>query len=101
MRFRSIGICATNIGDYLTRIKEVEDNYINESILTHIGFISLEDNNNKDGLLGPNSLYKLRRVKNHRKRKWRKIFKSQFHRKKLHFHLKTDENSNDIKVNHN
>ena len=58
MRFRSIGICATNIGDYLARIKEVEDNYINESILAHIGFISLEENNNKDGLLGPNSLYK-------------------------------------------
>ncbi len=101
MRFRSIGICATNIGDYLARIKEVEDNYINESILAHIGFISLEENNNKDGLLGPNSLYKLRRLKTHRKRKWRKFFKSQFHRKKLHFHHKTEKNSNDINVINN
>ena len=101
MRFRSIGVCASNIRDYLSRVKELEDNYLNESLLAHIGFISLEESNNIDGLLGPDSLYKLTKLKTKSKRKWRKNFKFQTHRKKLHFHHETNNNSNDINVINN
>ena len=80
MRFRSIGICASNKNDYLSYIKEVENNYINESILAHIGFISLEETNNINQFLGPNSIYKLSKLK--KKRKRRKFIKIQNYRKK-------------------
>ena len=80
MRFRSIGICASNKKDYLSFIKEVENNYINESILAHIGFISLEETNNINQFLGPNSIYKLSKLK--KKRKRRKFIKIQNYRKK-------------------
>ena len=85
MRFRSIGASATNIRDYLTKLKEEEDKYIYESILSHVGFISLEESKNRDGLLGPNSIYKLTTLKKEGKRRRRKIFKSHY-RKKLYFH---------------
>ena len=93
MRFRSIGISAPNLRDYLKRIKEEEDNYINESILAHIGFITLEDSNNKDGLLGPNSIYKLTYLKSQAKKRRRKIMKFHHYRKKLHFHYQTNKNN--------
>ena len=73
MRYRSIGVSASNIRDYLTRIKEVEDNYINESTLAHIGFISLEEKKFKNELLGPNSIYKLTFLKAKGRRKKRKM----------------------------
>ena len=93
MRFRSIGISAPNLRDYLKRIKEEEDNYINESILAHIGFISLEDSNNKDGLLGPNSIYKLTNLKSHRKKRRRKLVKIHHYRKKLNFHYQANKDN--------
>ncbi len=101
MRFRSIGVCETNKRDYLLRVKELEDNYLSESILTHIGFISLEENNIKYGRLGPNSLYKLTKIKTKRKRKFRKNFKIQIHRKNLNFHHGTKNNNNDINIINN
>ena len=93
MRFRSIGISASNIRDYLTHIKELEDNYINESTLAHLGFISLEEKNFKDEFLGPNALYKLIKLKEQRRRKRRKI---QFYRKKIFFYhqARFDGNNN-------
>ena len=96
MRFRSIGISAPNLRDYLKRIKEEEDNYINESILAHIGFISLEDSNNKDGVLGPNSIYKLTYLKSQRKKRRKKIMKFHHYRKKLHFHYQENKNNSSI-----
>ena len=81
MRFRSIGVSAQNISDYLTRIKEEEDNYINESILLHIGYISLEESKGEDGHLGFNSKYKL---EERRKKRRRKILKFPYYRKKLY-----------------
>ena len=90
MRYRSIGVSASNIRDYLTRIKEVEDNYINESTLAHIGFISLEEKKFKNELLGPNSLYKLTFLKAKGRRKKRKM---QYYRKKLFFYHQTKLNS--------
>ena len=98
MRFRSIGASASNIGDYLTKIKEEEDKFIYESILSHIGFISLEESKNRDGLLGPNSIYKLTTFKNEGRRRRRKILKSHY-RKKLYFHhQKCKINSNDENI---
>ena len=88
MRFRSIGISASNKKDYLSYIKEVENDYINESILAHIGFISLEETNNIDQLLGPNSLYKLSKLKTKTKRKRRKFIKIQNIEKKYILNIK-------------
>ena len=98
MRFRSIGVSASNLRDYLKSLKEVEDNYIDESILTHIGFISLEETNINDELLGPNSLYRVTKLKIQKRKKRRKIFKIHYYRKKLFFYHQTkiDENNNEI-----
>ena len=83
MRFRSIGESGSNIRDYLTRIKEVETNFINESILAHLDTISLKNNVKiKEGRLGSNSIYKLSLLKTHKKRK-RKEIKSYYYRKKF------------------
>ena len=95
MRFRSIGVCASNITDYLTHIKEVEDNYINESTLAHIGFISLKDNNNNGGLLGPNSFYKLTKTKDQRRKKRKKV---KYYRKKLFFYHKKKFSTNNTNI---
>ena len=43
MRFRSLGISASNIKDYISKLKEKEIEYIEESALSHFNFISLED----------------------------------------------------------
>ena len=102
MRFRSIGICASNKKDYLSYIKEVENNYINESILAHIGFISLEETNNINQLLGPNSIYKLSKLKTKRKR--RKFVKIQNNRKSKFFKHQTKirkSNNNSINLINN
>ena len=97
MRFRSIGVYATNKRDYLSMIKEVESDYINESTLAHIGFISFEEQNIKDEFLGPNSLYKLKAFKTH-KRKKRKMVKPQYYRKKLYFYHQTKINPIDCNI---
>ena len=83
MRFRSIGACGANIRDYLTRIKEVETNFISESIIAHLGTISLNnDVKIKEGHLGSNSIYKITLLKHH-KRKRKKEIKSYYYRKKF------------------
>ena len=99
MRFRSVGVSASNVNDYLTRLKEEEDNCIFESLLSHIEFISLEKSENIGGLLGPNSFYKLSELKNQRKkRRTGKLLKFHF-RKKLYFHHQTSKtNSSNNKL---
>ena len=99
MRFRSNGVSASNLRDYLKCLKEVEDNYIDESILTHIGFISLEEKNINDELLGPNSLYKLTKLKIQKRKKRRKILKIHYYRKKLFFYHQTKIDENNIDIN--
>ena len=99
MRFRSIGVSASNLRDYLKSLKEVEDNYINESILAHIGFISLEESNINDELLGPNSLYKLTKLKIQKKKKRRKMLKIHYYRKKLFFYHQTKLDDNNSEIN--
>ena len=95
MRFRSIGVCASNIRDYLTHIKEVEDDYITESTLAHIGFISLKENNINGGLLGPNSFYKLTKLKEQRRKKRKKV---KIYRKKLFFYHQTKYSANNNNI---
>ncbi len=95
MRFRSIGICASNKKDYLSSIKEIEDSYINESTLAHIGYISLEETNLTDELLGPHCIYKISKLKNQR----RKRRKFQKYRKKLYFYRQTKTNVNNKEIN--
>ena len=103
MRFRSIGASASNIREYLTKIKEEEDKYIYECILSHIGFFSLEESKKRDGLLGPNSNYKLSAMKKEGKRRRKKILKTHY-RKKLYFHhqkCKVNSSDENIIINSN
>ena len=98
MRFRSVGVSASNLEDYLTKLKEEENNCIFESILSHIEFISLEKSENIGGLLGPNSIYKLSELKNQRKKRRRGKLLKIHYRKKLYFHHQTSKtnSSNNI-----
>ena len=83
MRFRSLGESGTNIRDYLSRLQDVETNFITESILSHIGAVSLnEDDSVQEGHLGRNSLYRIKLLKRFRRR-GRKIMKSNYYRKKF------------------
>ena len=96
MRFRSIGVSASNIRDYIKHAQEIEENYINESTLAHIGIISLEETTVNDELLGPNSIYKLTKLKERGRRKKRKM---QYYRKKIFFYHQTKANSSDNNTN--
>ena len=83
MRFRSLGFCGTNIRDYLSKIKEVETNFLHESIIAHLGTIELNKQVKiKEGHLGSNSIYKIRLLKRHRRKK-KKMIKSYYYRKKF------------------
>ena len=83
MRFRSLGFCGTNIRDYLSKIKEVETNFLHESIIAHLGTIELNNQVKiKEGHLGSNSVYKIRLLKRHRRKK-KKMIKSYYYRKKF------------------
>ena len=90
MRFRSIGISASSIEEYLTKIKEKEISYLEESALSHIGFISLEEkrnNNDEYEFLGYKSNYKMNNYEQ-KKTKRRRIRSNQFFRKKIFFRHK-------------
>ena len=91
MRFRSVGVSASNIEEYLKSLKEEEDNCIYESILSHFEFISLEKSENIGGLLGPNSFYKLSELKIQRKKRRRGKLLKLHYRKKLYFHHQTSK----------
>ena len=83
MRFRSLGFCGTIIRDYLSKIKEVETNFLHESIIAHLGTIELNNQVKiKEGHLGSNSIYKIRLLKRHRRKK-KKMIKSYYYRKKF------------------
>ena len=83
MRFRSLGFCGTNIRDYLSKIEEVETNFLHESIIAHLGTIELNNQVKiKEGHLGSNSIYKIRLLKRHRRKK-KKMIKSYYYRKKF------------------
>ena len=43
MRYRTFAMHAPNMNKYINRIKKVEDNYLTESALIHIGLIALNE----------------------------------------------------------
>ena len=104
MRFRSVGMSASNLEEYLIKLKEKENAIIEESTLTHINFISLNEKSNNDDeydLLGPKSNYKMKNINKLRRRRKRKRFESnQYYRKKIFFYHKIKRiNSETINVN--
>ena len=109
MRFRSLGISASNIDDYLSKLKERETDYIEDSTLAHISFITLDEkgiDNDEYEFLGAKSNYKMKKYKNNRKRRNKKrIISTQYFRKKIFFHHKrkriNSESINIIKTNIN
>ncbi len=90
MRIRSSGVSASNMEEYLSKIKETENAYIEESTLSYFGMISLEEeskNNEEYELLGHKSNYKMTIYK--KKRKIRKQIRiNPYFRKKIFFHRK-------------
>ncbi len=91
MRIRSITVSASNETEYLRKLVEAENNYLNEISLSSIGFISLDDNDidgDDYGLLSSNTNNKIMRYdneKNKKKRKKRKLsLQFPLFRKKLH-----------------
>ncbi len=95
MRFRSIGVSASSKEEYLEKIKEQENSYIEQSTLAHIGFISIDekkDLSDEYDLLGPKSNYKIKNIKririNRRKKNRKRISSIQYFKKKIIFRHK-------------
>ena len=95
MRFRSCGMSASNIEEYLKKIKEKEQSYLEESTLSHITCISLVEKRNNENddddeydLLRPTSNYEMKRYEKFTKRRKRLIGPKKFFRKKIFFHHK-------------
>ena len=89
MRFRSVGISASNMDEYLSKLKAQESEYMEESTLSQLNFFSLEQKNNQDddsddyAFLGHKSNYKITKINVRKKRRKRgRIFSTQFFRKK-------------------
>ena len=97
MRFRSCGMSASNIEEYLKKIKEKEQSYLEESTLSHITCISLVEKSNNENddvdddeydLLRPTSNYEMKRYIKFTKRRKRLIVPKKYFRKKIFFHHK-------------
>ena len=94
MRFRSCAMSASNIEEYLKKIKEREQSYLEESTLSHITCISLAEKNNDDDeddeydLLRPTSIYEMKKYVKFRKRRKRFFGSKHYFRKKIFFHHK-------------
>ena len=96
MRFRSFGVSASNMEEYISKLKVQEAEYIEESTLSQLNFISLEpkineeDENSDDyALLGHKSSYKIQKLNFLKKRRRRgRINSTQYFRKKIYFHRK-------------
>ena len=92
MRVRSFGISASNMEEFISILKEKEAEYIEESTLSQLNYISLKEDtedilNNEYNFLLNKSNYKIRRLNNNRKnRKNIDIFSSNFHKKIKKFH---------------
>jgi len=94
MRFRSCGMSASNIEEYLKKIKEKEQSYLEESTLSHITCISLTEKSNNEeeddeyDLLRPTSNYEMKKYEKFIKRRKRLIGPKKYFRKKIFFHHK-------------
>ena len=109
MRFRSFGVSASNMEDYISKLKVQESEYMEESTLSHLNIISLEQKNNQEddnsdeyALLGHKSTYRIKKLHFQRKRRKRgRIFSNQYFRKKIYFfhHKRKRLNSEQINTN--
>ena len=101
MRFRSVGVSASNMDEYISKIKEKENSYIEESTLAHIKCISLEEKNNYNdeyALLGHRANYKMSKFEKLRRNRKRKRLNKHF-RKKIYFlHKRNRINSETINI---
>ena len=96
MRFRSFCVSASNMEEYLSKLKVQETEYIEESTLSQLNHISLEpkideddDNSDDYAFLGHKSSYKIQKINFRKKRrKRRRISSNQYFRKKIYFHHK-------------
>ena len=94
MRARSLAISASNMEEFISILKEKEAEYIEESTLTQLNYISLKEEekmedtfNNEYNFLIGKSNYKIRGLNNGRKkRKKLGIFSPHFPKKKIIFH---------------
>ena len=90
MRFRSFGVSASNMEEYISKLKVQEAEYIEESTLSHLNFMSLEPKINEEeeksddyALLGHKSSYRIQKLNFHKKRRRRRrLNSSQFFKKK-------------------
>ena len=103
MRFRSVGASASNIEEYLSKLKEKENSFIEESTLAHIKIISLEEKNNYNDdyeLLGHKATYKMNKFeKLRRNRKIKRLKLNKNFRKKIYFiHKRNRINSETINI---
>ena len=101
MRFRSVCVSASNLEEYLSKIKEKENSYIEESTLAHIKKISLEEKinyNDEYELLGYRANYKMNKFEKLRRNRKRKRLSKHF-RKKIYFLYKRNRiNSETINI---
>ena len=90
MRVRSFGISASNMEEFISILKEKEAEYIEESTLSQLNYMSLKEQDTEDTLnneynfLLNQSNYKIRRLNNQRKNI--DIFSSNFPKKIIKFH---------------
>ena len=100
MRYRTFGMSAPNMNKYINRIKKVEENYLTESTLIHIGLIALkeeEDSEDEYGMLGPNASYKITNIGLNNKRiRGNKLFTNSYFRKKISFRHKRRRSSDSM-----
>ena len=83
MRFRSFGVSASNMEEYISKLKVQEAEYIEESTLSHLNFMSLEPKINEEeeksddyALLGHKSSYRIQKLNFHKKRRRRRRINS-------------------------
>ena len=100
MRYRTFGMSAPNMNKYINRIKKVEENYLTESTLIHIGLIALkeeEDSEDEYGMLGPNASYKITNIGLNNKRiRGNKLITNSYFRKKISFRHKRRRSSDSM-----
>ena len=90
MRFRSYGTSASNLEEFLSKVKETEEILIKETTTAHFNFLSLDENkiNNEEyDMLGHKGSYKMKKYRHRKRRKNRKkSLKSPYFRTKFYFH---------------
>ena len=102
MRFRSVGVSASNLEEYLSKIKEKENSYIEESTLAHIKIISLEEEKNNFNdeyeLLGHRANYKMNKFGKLRRNRKKKRLNKRFRKKIFFLHKRYRINSETINI---